>query len=281
MMSDLAYSDFDEMMEQVQTRPERKDKKLSLLKVIVLVLSILLVFEAFIYTLVIPCLSPVKIEFRGLKTLSAQELGVQIAGTSSTPWMKFDTSRAVSILSSVSAIETVSVDKRFPDRVIVQITEREAVAKTVVEVNGRSIPVQIDKNGVLFMANSLSFLQDSSIPLLSGLPVDTVQDGMRLPVKYRTLMEQIQDIRNLKQKYFAAISEIEVVPKEYGNYELVLYPIQAKVRVLTDRALNEEALQYMMVVLDVVNSIEPDVGEIDLRYGSVSYRKRARVVEEL
>jgi cell division protein FtsQ len=94
-------------------------------------------------------------------------------------------------------------------------------------------------------------------------------------------MEQIQDIRNLKQKYFAAISEIEVVPKEYGNYELVLYPIQAKVRVLTDRALNEEALQYMMVVLDVVNSIEPDVGEIDLRYGSVSYRKRARVVEEL
>jgi cell division protein FtsQ len=26
--------------------------------------------------------------------------------------------------------------------------------------------------------------------------------------------------------------------------------------------------------LDVVNSIEPDVTEIDLRYGSVSYRKR-------
>ena len=45
-------------------------------------------------------------------------------------------------------------------------------------------------------------------------------------------------------------------------------------RVLTDRALNEDALQYMMVVLDVVNSIEPDVSEIDLRYGSVSYRTR-------
>ena len=30
----------------------------------------------------------------------------------------------------------------------------------------------------------------------------------------------------------------------------------------------------MMVALDVVNKIEPDVSEIDLRYGSVSYRKR-------
>ena len=51
-------------------------------------------------------------------------------------------------------------------------------------------------------------------------------------------------------------------------------PEDAKIRVLADRALNEDALKYMMVVLDVVKSTEPDVSEIDLRYGSVSYRKR-------
>ena len=97
---------------------------------------------------------------------------------------------------------------------------------------------------------------------------------MRLPAKYRVLMEQISAIRSLPQKYFAAISEIQVVPKEYGNYELVLYPTQTKVRVLTDRSLTEDALKYMMVVLDVVNSIEPDVVEVDLRYDSLSYRCR-------
>ncbi len=279
-MSELAYSDYEDILVE-SSRPAKKDKKVSMLKVIVLVLAILLVFEAIIYTLVIPCMSPVKIEFRGLKTLSAAELGTQITGGVSSPWMKFDTARAVSVLSNVSAIETVSVDKRFPDRVVVLVKEREAVAKTVVSVNDRSIPVQIDRNGVLFTSSSLSYLQDSSVPLLSGLPVDAVQDGMRLPAKYRTLMEQIEEIRELKQRYFAAISEIQVVPKEYGNYELVLYPIQTKVRVLTDRSLNEEALQYMMVVLDVVNSIEPDVEEIDLRYGSVSYRRRTGFKEEL
>ena len=85
-------------------------------------------------------------------------------------------------------------------------------------------------------------------------------------------MKNISNIQNLPQKYFAAVSEICVVPKEYGNYELVLIPSSAHVKVLTDRSLNEEALKYMMVVLDVVKQLETDVSEVDLRYGSVSSR---------
>ena len=46
---------------------------------------------------------------------------------------------------------------------------------------------------------------------------------------------------------------------------------------LTDRSLNEEALKYMMVVLDVVKQLGSDVCEIDLRYGSVSYRTKNQV----
>ena len=91
------------------------------------------------------------------------------------------------------------------------------------------------------------------------------------------MIEQIAKIQALPQKYFAAISEICVVPKTYGNYELMLIPVNSRIRVLTGRALNEESLQYMMVVLDVVNSIEPNVTEIDLRYDSVSYRTASAV----
>ena len=189
-------------------------------------------------------------------------------------WTGFDTDRAASILSNVSYIERVSVDKRFPDKIFISVKERVPVAKTILSVNGVSKSVQIDENCVLFSIQSDSILQDSSVPLISGLPIENLQEGVRLPAKYRVLMEQISAIRNLPQKYFAAISEIQVVPKEYGNYELVLYPTQAKVRVLTDRSLTEDALKYMMVVLDVVNSIEPDVVEVDLRYDSLSYRCR-------
>ena len=103
---------------------------------------------------------------------------------------------------------------------------------------------------------------------------------MRIPQKYRALMEQIDSIRQLSQNYFAAVSEIHVIPKEYGNYELVLYPIHSQTRILTGRELKEGDLQYMMVALDVVNALEPDVEEIDLRYGSVTYRTKTSTLHQ-
>ena len=101
-----------------------------------------------------------------------------------------------------------------------------------------------------------------------------MSQGMRIPSKYRPLIDQINKIRSLPQKYFASISEICVLPKESGSYELALIPSQSKIKVLTDRALNEDALKYMIVVLDVVNKFGTDVAEVDLRYGSVSITTR-------
>ena len=139
------------------------------------------------------------------------------------------------------------------------------------EVGGKTVPIQIDKNGVLFPSKSLSFLDNGEIPIVSGIPVENIPQGMRLPSKYLTLIDQISSISAINKNYFAEVSEIHVVPKEYGNYELVLYPVRGHIKVLADRTLNEEALQYMMVTLDVVKGLDPSVQVVDLRYGSVSY----------
>ena len=250
------------------------DKKVKILKIIVLVLGILLLAEGILYTVVMPCLSPAKMEYSGLRSLSVSEMNSVLREASGSSWLSFDTAKAVSALSTVSCIENVSVDKHFPDKVRVIVHEREAVAKTIINAGGRAVPVQIDRMGVIFTSGSNVRKQDYTVPLVSGLPLDDVQNGMRLPAKYRPLMEQIAVLGALPQTYFAAISEIQVMPKAYGNFELVLYPIHTKVKVLTDRSLDEEQLKYMMVALDVVNSIDSNVGEIDLRYGSVSYRTR-------
>ncbi len=256
------------------SQEEAPDKKIKILKIVVLVLGILLAIEGVLYTLVMPCLSPAKMEYNGLRTLSVQEVNATLKESGGETWISFDTAKAVSALSTMSCIETVSVYKHFPDKVRVSVKERDAVAKTIVNFSDHQQSIQIDRNGVLFTAGSQVKGQDFTVPLISGLPLENVQDGMRLPAKYRPLMEQIAYLRTLPQKYFAAISEIQVLPKAYGNYELVLYPIHTKVKVLTDRALDEEQLKYMMVALDVVNSIDSNVGVIDLRYGSVSYRAR-------
>jgi len=254
--------------------PKMKDKKLTVLKVIVIILAALILIEGVLYTLLIPSLATVKMQFRGMKNVPMSELTAKANALGMSTWMQFDASKAAAAFGSIPEVEKVTVDKHFPDRVIIEIKERETVAKTLVVTGGKAVPVQIDRNGVLYTSNTTSVLKDTSIPVISGLPVTSVHSGMRIPDTYRSLMEQIAKIRELPQNYFAAISEIQVVPKDYGGYELILYPIHSKVKVLTDQNLNEETLKYMMVSLDVVNSIEPDVIEIDVRYGAVSYRKR-------
>lgn len=277
-MSDVVFTDFEDFVTvSGSDKSEKKDKKVFLVKILVFVLAVLLFAELIISMVLVPCFSKPSITVSGLKSASQQEFTELLGSMKTSSWLRFDTQRAASLLSSVPYIDSVDVSKVFPDRVIVSVKERVPVAKTVINNGGRYISVQIDKNGVLFTGNRQKSDTDYEIPLVSGLPVEKFREGMSIPANYRVLLDQIETVRSRSQKYFAAISEIQVVQKEYGNYELVLYPVHKHVRVLTDRSLNEEALKYMMVVLDVVDSIEPDVSEIDLRYGSVSYRTRSSV----
>lgn len=241
------------------------------MKWFILVFALIFAVEAVVYLLVIPSLQRPSIIWSGARSYSSTELSRAISPLLDRSWMKFGAEEAGALLSAVPGIEDVQVVKRFPDKVFINVTERVPVAMTFVSSGGRTVPVQVDRNGVLFAARPA---KGRSVPLVSGIPVENEKGGMRIPAKYRGLMEQISAISALSQNYFAAISEICVVPKDAGNYELVLYPIHGRTRILTGRELTEEALQHMMVALDVVNALEPDVVEIDLRYGSIAYRTR-------
>ncbi len=277
-MSDYVFHNLDgfEGFEIKKSKPKKNKKadKFSMVKVFVAIFSILLICELCVYFLVVPCMEKVEIYFSGLSSYTPQQMMKTIEPATDKTFLAFSSNEAQSLLMTVPGIEEVSIEKRFPNKIFIKVKEREPVAMTFVQDGDRTVSVQIDKNGVLFAANGSTAKLDRTIPLISGIPVENIPEGMRIPQKYRALMEQIAQIQALSQKYFAAISEIQVIPKEYGNYELVLYPIHSRTRILTGRQLNEEALQYMMVALDVVNSLEPNVAEIDLRYGSVSYRTR-------
>ncbi|MBP5251395.1 MAG: FtsQ-type POTRA domain-containing protein [Treponema sp.] len=278
-MSDIVFADFDEYDIEPYAEEEKKHserKAVTILKIVVCILAVFVVLEALLYKFVLPCLTFPEIKFTGSENVSTEYLKNILLEDGEFTWISFDSERAASLLTSVSSVETVVIDKQFPDSISISVTERVPVAKAVFLIDGKMKGVQIDRNGVIFSSSDFSKIaRDSSIPVLSGFKEENLHEGMRLPEKYRPLMEQLYKIQELKKNYFAAISEIRVIPKTYGNYELVLYPVKTHVRVRTDRTLNEDALKYMMVALDVVNSIEPDASEIDLRYGSVSYKKRS------
>lgn len=219
-------------------------------------------------------MSSPKLTISGQNYYSAEEIARKLLPMNATSWLDFDVQKAVSILSSDVIIENVSVEKKFPDKIMINIVERTPVAITMFSENGRTNSFCVDRSGVLFPCENSYKSTKNSLPIISGLPIEYMSYAKRIPAKYRSLIEQIAEISELPQNYFASISEICVRAKEYGNYELSLIPSQSKVKVLTDRALNEDALKYMMVVLDVVNKIGTDVSEIDLRYGAVAFRTK-------
>ena len=136
--------------------------------------------------------------------------------------------------------------------------------------------MSIDRFGVVFQVGSLP--KNQNIPVLTGLQFDDPHAGMRLNEQLVPLLKQLHEMESRNSLLLSSVSEIKIVPKAYGGYDLVIYPVHLPIRVKTDRALNEDALQYMMLVLDVVQDLELDVEEIDIRAGTVAYRVREEVL---
>ncbi len=272
MSDSMTYSDVRNFMVDGEQKVRRADRKFTIFKIIVGALCLLLLVEVILYTMVIPSKEPVKISFTGLQMYSPEEMYHILNTNTNQTWSNFDSAKAAAVLADCPWIESVSVEKKFPDSVSISVKERVPVAATLLNIKGKTLPVQIDESGVLFIAKAGASI--SHLPLISGLPVEQFTDGMRLPSIYRNFIGQLAKIQRLPQKYLATISEIHISTKEYGGFDLILYPVHSHTRVLMDRTFSADSLQYMVVVLDVVNSIGSNIYEIDLRYGSVSFRTR-------
>ncbi|MCR4790009.1 MAG: FtsQ-type POTRA domain-containing protein [Treponemataceae bacterium] len=272
VLSDLNgyYHSNENIYDAVEKSETKKGNKTNVLKVLVIVLAVLIAIEAIVYAVLMPCLAPVKVSYTGLESFTPQQVNNYLQVTSKTTWINFDAAKAAGRLSSNVIIENVEIEKKFPDKVSINIVERKAAAVTLANVNGKTVPVQIDRNGVIFAVNR--GMPEENVPLVTGFTFDSISEGMRLSSKLRPLMDRIAGIYEKNPAYFTDLSEIRVVAKEYGTFELELFPVNSHVKVLVDRTLNEETLQYMMVMLDVLNQMPTEVSVVDLRYGSVSYR---------
>ena len=281
-MSDISFLAEDEYLdkdyflsadfEDSTDEDAKTDKKMKVVKIIFAVLCFILLLEVCFVKFIKPSLEGPKITISGVSNYSPEEIGTLLLPMNSKTWFDFDVNRAVGILSAEPGIETAIVEKSFPNKILVEVKERTPVALTFVAHEGNTIPVMIDENGILFYNETKNNIDTSNLPIVSGIPLAYLSNGMRIPKMYVPLIEQIAKITKNHSEYFAGISEICVIPNDYNNYELALISAQSKVKVITNRALNEDALKDMMIVLDVINLIDTDVKEVDLRYRSVSYK---------
>ncbi len=241
-----------------------------ILKILLCTLIAVVVVQLVAYFVIIPSTNAYSVNFEGANTVSVTELQSIITQTCGNNWIQFDTTKAASALLSVSTIESATVQKSFPNKILVTVQERNPVAIALVTINNRTTTVQVDSDGVIFSAMDVA--ADQNLPLITGWNIGTFYKGMVVDGKYHTLLQQIAAINDTNPEYFSVISEISIQEKEYDNFELVIYPVHTRTRVLLDRNLNKDVLEYMLIALDVVNSVSPNVKELDLRYGSISYK---------
>ncbi len=273
-MSDFSFGLDDEFFSNTEESQKEKEKRSDavtrIVKIIVGILIFVLIFEILFYKFIIPSNDSPRVNISGNVSYSTEEIAEYLRSMNCNSFYTFNIDSALLILCSVPGIKNVNIKKVFPDKIYIEIEERTPVCVTFVNSDGRSKALQIDDEGFLFPEKLK--IDETKVPIISGLPVEYLTEGMRIPEEYRVLINQIKNLSENKENYFQFISEICVLPKEYGNFELILIPVNSKIKVFADRSLNEDKFKYMIIALDIAKSLAEPVSVVDLRYGSVSFK---------
>ena len=260
----------DDMIPEKTESPNRIEH---LLKWSLAALVLVLMVEALWFLIIVPCLPLKTVEINGAELLPA---GSVYAASGLTEKASFFTVNPASVergVESIAVVESATVVRRFPDGIRIDVVMRSPVAVALVATaDGRSVPVSIDRKGVVFQIGAGATAGGAAGPIISGLLFEDPKPGVRLPAFLHSLIADLSRLRAENPALLDTISEIRVVKKNYDAYELVLYPTYRPVRVRIGSQLNEDALRYMMLLLDVLASKGIETDELDFRTGTAAYR---------
>jgi len=167
-------------------------------------------------------------------------------------------------------VESAIVMKRFPDKLSIFLSPREAAAVTLTTIGEKQIPICVDRNGVFFKFAQGDSYEAQNLPILSG--IENPMINMRLPSGLISLVESLSLISSSSPELLSAISEIRIERKAWDGFDLVLFPVHSSIKVRLENNLTEDTLRYMFLMLNVFESAFPSPEEIDFRSGMGSYK---------
>jgi len=215
------------------------------------------------------------IEVHGFADLSRSDV-LMIAGIDDTS--SFISTNAKVIQERVSShilVESAVVMKRFPDRISIFLTPREAAAVTLANYNSRQVPIFIDRQGVFYKMGYPGIGGTSDLPVISG--IENPQLNMRLPASLVSLVENLSNMASSSPELLSAVSEIRIERKTWDGFDLVIFPVHSSIKVRVENNITEDTLRYMLLMLNVFenDSNQNDLNrptEIDFRSGMGSYK---------
>ena len=260
-------------------RTDKKTKGKQLLKFFILIMLLFLAGDSVYYLFVVPFNATAKIQITGIDTMLEADIKKAAGFTGIDKWGKIDQEAVRRRITSYPLVEDAEVLKKYPDKVLIKITERKPVGILLATVGGRTVPMEIDKMGTVFKIASKKDRQ--TLPIISGLSFQNIRAGMKVHKQLVPLFKQLELLQKKNPALLSEISEMKIEQKKYGGFDLILYPVRTQVKVRTDGTLNEDRLRYMILTLDVIRRLDlnAQIEELDVRAGTASYRLRGETNE--
>ena len=257
---------------QVKHRSRTVNKKI-LLFVFLFILG-LASMEAIFMLLISPNLKidKVQVESPASVALSSMEI-IELAGISSgDSYFAVDAAEVERRLLENNLIQGVTVEKHFPSEIKIVVEGREPFAIAFIDVDGFTVPVTLDREGVIFeMGEGVT---DYDLPVISGLTFQNLKLGTKLPGMFIPYLSRLSAVKQSSDTLFEQISEIKFVEKTEGSFDVVIYPANSSIRIRTSSDIDDSLLQQMFTVLDVMeeNGIDKQTDELDFRGGKIVYK---------
>ena len=242
--------------------------------VIIAFLVVVLITELLFHFLIAPKLLIRNVELNVGKDfpISNQQL-LRAAGlTGPTYYYSVSTARIAADLEGYPIVKTATVRKVFPNGLRISITERKPLVMSLAEINGRTVPVAFDSDGVAVEVGDS--IGDYNMPIISGIAIPAIEPGMKLPRELVGFLASLQKIKDQAPLLMSQISEIRFERKGGTSFDAVLYPANYHVPVIIGNTIDAHQLKYILMVLDVVKKqgMVSSLQDLDFRTGQVVYK---------
>ena len=174
-------------------------------------------------------------------------------------------------IAAYPMVRSASVRTRIPDTLEIHVTKRRPLAASLTTIEGRSVPVVFDANGVIIEVDPGTAPE---LPIVSGLRfAQPPRPGVTLPEELLPAVSALAAIRDGDSRLYGLISEVVVTTTDAGALDLSFYPSVYPVSVRLGPRLDVEVIRHALVALDVLDAdgASPLPQEIDVRGGEAVY----------
>jgi cell division protein FtsQ len=208
-------------------------------------------------------------------------------------WYSISTADIRKRLEANPLIRRAEVQRIFPNTIHLSVWGRQPVALVLAASAGRSLPVLVDGDGVVFKICTSSAEVD--VPVISGLDVGETVLGAQLPRSYASLFADLKALRESAPSLYRLVSEVRMMtssdsakspeyrdadsaPRSPASFDMLVFLTSSPVPVRARGAIDESLLKYTLIVLDLLSKqgVLKDIQELDFRSGDVVYRMSAR-----